>query len=47
MDKEYPINISIIIVNYNVSAMVHNCVSSIIKNTQDVTYEIIIVDNCY
>ena len=46
MDKEYPINISIIIVNYNVSAMVHNCVSSIIKNTQDVTYEIIIVDNC-
>jgi GT2 family glycosyltransferase/4-amino-4-deoxy-L-arabinose transferase-like glycosyltransferase len=38
-------NISIIIVNYKVVKEVINCISSIIKGTKNVKYEIIVVDN--
>ena len=37
--------ISIIIVNYNTFALTSNCVRSVIKQTKDVEYEIILVDN--
>ena len=39
------VEVSIIIVNYNTSQLVHNCIESINKNTKGVTYEIIVVDN--
>lgn len=37
--------VSVIIVNYNTKQLTSNCIDSIIKNTQDVDYEIILVDN--
>lgn len=39
------IDVSVIIVNYNTSTLVNNCLSSIIKHTKDISYEVIIVDN--
>ncbi|KQT24061.1 glycosyl transferase family 2 [Chryseobacterium sp. Leaf405] len=36
---------SIIIVNYNTKVITNNCIDSIISKTQDVKYEIILVDN--
>lgn len=39
------IDVSIIIVNYNTSRLILNCIKSILQNTQGVSYEIIIVDN--
>lgn len=38
-------DISIIIVNYNTKQVTLNCINSIIKYTQGVSYEIILVDN--
>lgn len=38
-------DISIIIVNWNTGDLLYNCVQSIVKETLDVKYEIIIVDN--
>lgn len=38
-------DVSIIIVNYNTSHLIHNCIDSIRQFTKDVSYEIIIVDN--
>ena len=38
-------NVSIIIVNYNTSNLLKNCIYSIISNTYDITYEIIVSDN--
>lgn len=38
-------NVSIIIVNYNTKELTNNCINSIIENTKDVSYEIILVDN--
>lgn len=40
-----PIDVSIIIVNYNTFALTCSCVDSIIANTREARYEIIIVDN--
>lgn len=37
--------ISIIIVNYNTKALLHNCLKTIIEFTKDISYEIIVVDN--
>jgi GT2 family glycosyltransferase len=37
--------VSIIIVNYNTCKMTQDCINSIIMNTHDVNYEIILVDN--
>lgn len=37
--------VSIIIVNYNTRELVKNCLSSILKLTEGLTYEVIIVDN--
>ncbi len=38
-------DVSIVIVNYRTSALVIECINSIIKNTQSIDYEIIVVDN--
>lgn len=40
-----PIDVSIIIVNYNTKRLVRDCIASIQKLTKDISYEIIIVDN--
>ncbi|GAA5086432.1 glycosyltransferase family 2 protein [Chryseobacterium ginsengisoli] len=37
--------VSIIIVNYNTKVITNNCIDSIISKTQDIEYEIILVDN--
>ena len=37
--------VSIIIVNYNTSELINDCISSIFDKTEGVTYEIIVVDN--
>ncbi|AWK07244.1 glycosyltransferase family 2 protein [Flavobacterium crocinum] len=38
-------NVSIIIVNYNTKKLTNDCIQSIFKVTQDVKYEIVLVDN--
>lgn len=38
-------DVSVIIVNYNTRQLLYNCISSIIKHTFDIEYEIIVVDN--
>lgn len=38
-------DVSIIIVNYNTSGLIADCVESIMKFTEGITYEVIIVDN--
>lgn len=38
-------NVSIIIVNYNTLHVLRPCIDSIVENTHDVSYEIIVVDN--
>lgn len=37
--------LSIIIVNYNVTELLRNCLSSIINFVQDLSYEVIVIDN--
>ncbi len=39
------IDVSIIIVNFNTKNLLKNCLTSVIKNSQDIKYEIIISDN--
>jgi hypothetical protein len=39
------IDLSIIIVSYNTASLLKSCIESIVKNTKDITYEIIVVDN--
>ena len=39
------VDISIIIVNYNTFALTCKCIESILKNTLDKNYELILVDN--
>ncbi len=43
--KSGTIDVSVIIVNYNTCRLTKECVDSIIVNTKDINYEIIIVDN--
>lgn len=38
-------NVSIIIVNYNTTKLLQQCIDSIVKRTKGVSYEIIVVDN--
>ena len=38
-------NVSVIIVNYNTKELILNCIRSIISQTSNLTYEIIVVDN--
>lgn len=38
-------DVSIIVVNYNTKKMLYDCIESIIRHTQDIQYEIIVVDN--
>jgi len=38
-------DVSIIIVNYNTSLLLQNCINSIVEKTVDIKYEIIVVDN--
>lgn len=38
-------DVSIIIVNYNTKELTNNCISSVVKHTYNVKYEIIVVDN--
>lgn len=37
--------VSIIIVNYNTRELTSNCINSIIRETKDLSYEIIVIDN--
>lgn len=39
-------DISVIIVNWNTKALLHDCLVSILEQAGDVDYEIIVVDNC-
>ena len=39
------VQVSVIIVNYNTKQMTNECIDSIIKFSQDISYEIIVVDN--
>ncbi len=39
------IDVSIVLVNYNTKEITSNCIKSIIKNTKDINFEIIVVDN--
>lgn len=39
------IDLSIIIVNFNTKALLKKCLFSLFKNTQDISYEVIVVDN--
>lgn len=45
LDNKHSYDVSIIIVNYNTSKLINDCIESIIKLTNGVTYEIIVVDN--
>lgn len=45
MDNKYEIDLSIIIVNWNVKALLRECLSSIYEKTSAITFEIIVVDN--
>lgn len=45
MTKEINMKLSIIIVNYNVTNLLRNCLLSIEKYVVDVDYEVIVVDN--
>ena len=38
-------DVSIIIVNYNTLHVLQPCIDSIVENTRDINYEIIVVDN--
>ena len=38
-------DLSIIIVNYNTKKLTENCINSVIRNSQNLSYEIILVDN--
>lgn len=38
-------NLSIIIVNYNTASLLESCILSLLNKTQDIVYEIIVVDN--
>ena len=40
-----PVDLSIIIVNFNTRDLTVNCIKSVINNTKDLRYEIILVDN--
>ena len=37
--------VSVVILNYKSKGLLKNCVKSIYSNTQDLSYEIIVVDN--
>ena len=39
------VNVSIIIVNYNTLHVLRPCLDSIVEQTKDINYEIIVVDN--
>lgn len=45
MIEEKKIDVSVIIVNYNTFQLTCNCIQSIIDQTRDINYEIILVDN--
>lgn len=38
-------DVSIIIINYNTSELLKDCIKSVVEHTKDVSYEVIIVDN--
>lgn len=39
------LDVSIIIVNYHTSQLINNCLHSLVEKTQNVSYEVIVVDN--
>jgi len=39
------IDLSIVIVNYNTKEFLKNCLNSVMENTKNISYEIIVVDN--
>lgn len=45
MINNYKINVSIIIISYNTQNLTISCIKSIIQNTHDLKYEIIVIDN--
>lgn len=44
--EDYLYQVSVIIVNYNTLEMTHRCIDTIFNNTYDVTFEVILIDNC-
>ncbi len=40
-----PASLSIIIVNYNATQLIHDCLNSLYRETKSVTFEVTIVDN--
>ncbi len=45
MQEEYKFDVSIIIVNYNTEQLTKDCINSIYNKTQNIKFEIIVVDN--
>ena len=39
------IKVSVIIVNYNTQALLKQCLQSVFQKTQDIAFEVIVVDN--
>lgn len=39
------VDVSIIIVSYNTAELLENCINSIVEKTQNISYEVIVVDN--
>lgn len=38
-------DVSVIIVNYKTKELTHNCIDSVFQNTNDIEFEVILVDN--
>jgi GT2 family glycosyltransferase len=39
-------DVSIIVINYNTPELTFNCIESVFKQTKDIDFEVILVDNC-
>lgn len=45
MSNNLPLDLAIIIVNYNGSSLLRDCIESILTNTEGLKYEIVVIDN--
>lgn len=44
-NKNYILDLSVVIVNWNTRDLLRNCLNSIYKNIRDIKYEVIVIDN--